>query len=671
MQYRNIGFSVEEDRITLAQLGALTGLGGPFAEVQVAGEDKDTHIGGKMVHTSEAGRFSYVGSQQEGDTLTVTQQSQCVRVDTRFTDYADTDAVRIATTVTNITDEPIVLEEVGAFCLSGIADKAAVDTIALTQFMQSHHMECRPVRHTLREWGLCPCGPIGQQWVGQTNIGSWSTKEALPMGILEGEFGALMWQIECNHSWHWEISDDRGRLYLYLGGPSLPHGGWCKRLAAGESYTTPAVAIACGQDVNAVIAEMTRYRRHIAGTCAADSGLPTIFNEYMHLSWDSPTAENTAAVAPAVAKTGVEYYVIDCGWHNEEPGNEIYPYVGQWRESHARFLEGLRRTTDLIRSLGMKPGLWIEPEIIGVKCADMLAHYDDDCFYQRHGKRLKCMGRHFLDYRNERVRAYMSETVRRMVEDYGAAYIKCDYNEDCGVGTDRDAYTAGEGLELATAAYFDWLAEMMRRYPDVIFEGCASGGMRMDYRTLSTFHLMSTSDQTDYRLYPYIAGNILAAVLPEQAAVWSYPVTANCDGADVSDDRIVMNMINSFLGRMHLASHLERLDARQLALVREGVEYFNSLSAVKKRAVPYFPLGFAAVDDAAVCAGLRDGNKLYLAVWDMRGAGRVHLPIAEQVADAWVAYPSQSAVQVSVTDDGVDIEFPRALTAAFIEIELA
>ncbi len=669
MQFGNLRFAVENDVITLTDIGGLTGLGGTFAEVQVAGENR---IGrGKMVYTSEAERLRYIGTQQEGDTLTVTQESPFVRVDTRFTTYADTNTVRVTTTVTNITAEPIVLEEVGIFCLSGFGEKAAVDALTLTKFMQSHHVECRAVRHTLREWGMCPYGPIGQQRVSESNVGSWSTKEALPMGILEGDFGALMWQIESNHSWHWEVADSRGgRRYLYLGGPSLPYGGWSKRLAAGESYTTPAAALAFGVDVNDVIAEMTRYRRHIAGRGAADAHLPTIFNEYMHLSWDSPTAENTAVIAPVVAKTGVEYYVIDCGWHNEEPGDKIYPYVGQWRESHARFPDGLRRTTDFIRSLGMKPGLWIEPEIIGFQCEDMLAYYDDDCFYQRYGKRVTTARRHFLDYRNERVRAYMTETVRRMVEDYGAAYIKCDYNQDCGVGTDRDAFTAGEGLELATAAYFDWLREMMRRYPDVVFEGCASGGMRMDYQTLSTFHLLSTSDQTDYRLYPYIAGNVLAAVLPEQAAVWSYPVTANCQGPDVTDDRIVMNMVNSLLGRMHLASHLERLDERQMALVREGVEYFNALSPIKQRAVPYFPLGFTAFDDAAVCAGLRDGNRLYLAAWDMKGAERIHLPFDERVVAARVAYPSASEVTVAIVDDGVDITFPRAQTAAFVEVTM-
>ena len=141
------------------------------------------------------------------------------------------------------------------------------------------------------------------------------------------------------------------------------------------------------------------------------------------------------------------------------------------------------------------------------------------------------------------------------MEDYGAEYIKFDYNQDCGVGTDYLALCAGEGLELCAQAFLDWVNEMIERFPQVIFEGCSSGGMRMDYKTLSTFSLISTSDQVDYLKYPYIAGNILSAAIPEQAAVWSYPVgevgarlpedeSIKQTQENVSSERIAVNMIN-------------------------------------------------------------------------------------------------------------------------------
>ena len=674
VQHKNLVFSLENGIVKLHRIGNFSCLNTGFVQVQIAGENKNSHLGVKMARSSESGRLRYVSHAIQEDTVTIVQESPCVRCETIFQTYDDTNAVRVCTKLTNITEAPLVLEEVSALCIEGIGEKNDPENMRFTNFLQSHYVECQPQTRNFRELGLYSGQSESQQRVNGYNVGSWSTKEMLPMGILEDKKNGslLMFQIENNNSWYYEISDVNNKFYLYLGGPNYPFGGWFKTLNPGESYTTPYVALAFGQDLNDVIGNMTLYRRHIVGCSPADKHLPTIFNEYMHLSWDSPTAENTAKYAPVVAKTGVEYYVIDCGWHNEEDGDKIYPFVGHWKESKARFPEGVRKTTDFIRSLGMKPGLWIEPEIIGIQCREMLEYYDDDCFFQRHHKRLAVMNRHFLDYRNPKVRDYMTETIRRMVEEYGAEYIKCDYNQDCGVGTDLNAENPSVGLEEAANAFFDWIKEMIARYPNVVFEGCSSGGMRMDYKTLSAYSLVSTSDQTDYLLYPYIVGNILAAVLPEQAAVWSYPVASDCASSDdVSDNRIVINMINSFLGRMHLASHLDYLNEHQIALIREGVDYYNTLSEIKKTALPYFPLQFTSWGEKLVCAGLKKENKLYLAVWNLTEENNAFIPLGETILDAKIAYPTKMTGKLSVSGEGLSVCFPESPYAVFIEVTVA
>lgn len=666
--FGNIHFDTEDGKLFLCGIGNLSRLHGTVAQVQLCGENKDSHMGAKMVNSSEGRNFQYISHDICGDTLTLCQQSAQVEACTVLKRYDDTNAVRIRTTVKNISDHPVILEEVSAFVLEGLGSVEQTDTLRFTRFFQSHHAECQPRTASFRELGLGGGSTDSQGRIACANIGSWSTKERLPQGIIAHSGGMVMFQIESSSSWYYEISDRAGQYYLYLGGPNLPFGGWSRQLAPGESYDTPWVALAFGEDLNGVLGEMTLYRRHIAGTSKADAALPTIFNEYMHLSWDSPTAENTAKYAPVVAKTGVEYYVIDCGWHNEEDGDKVYPFVGQWKESHARFPEGLRKTTDRIRSLGMKPGLWIEAEIIGYQCQEMLAYYTPDCFLSRHGKPLTVMNRHFLDYRHPKVRRYMSETVRRMVEDYGAAYIKVDYNQDCGVGTDRDAFSTGQGLEDCANAFLDWLRSMREEYPEVIFEGCASGGMRMDYKTLSAYSLVSTSDQVDYLKYPCIAGNILSAVLPEQAAVWSYPVGSDCTcGEQVTDQRIVLNMINSFLGRMHLASHLDWLNEHQLGLIREGVDYYKSLSPIKKKALPWLPWGFTGFGEKQICAGLRYENKKYLAMWNL--GEPASMTVHTKVRSAKIAYPSCPAAELSYTADSLTVAFREEKCAVFLEIE--
>ncbi len=664
----------ENNQCLLVNNGFCTFEPRPFVAVHVAGEHKHSHFGVKAIASSEGPLLKYVSHEQTGNTLVITQKTELVEVKSYFEKYEDTNAIRAWTTVSNISAAPIVLEEVSALIL-GLANKYENDgkNLYFTRFIQSHQVECQPRRASFHDLGLFKGRSEWQKKISFVNIGSWSTKEELPQGIIEcAKCGKqIMFQIESNSGWYYEISDLRADYYAYFSGANINYGGWCKELKTGESYTTVKVAVAFGDSVNAVVGEMTKYRRHIAKNSDADKNLPTIFNEYMHLSWDSPTEENTRVIAPLAKKTGVEYYVIDCGWHNEEPGDQVYPYVGQWKESKARFPHGVKATTDYIRSLGLKPGLWIEPEIIGIKCQEMLDYYDDDCFMQRFGKRLAVMDRHFLDYRHPKVIAYMTETIRRMVEDYGAEYIKFDYNQDCGVGTDYLSFCAAVGLEECANAFLKWVADMVKRFPNVVFEACASGGMRMDYKTLSEFSLVSTSDQTNCFYYPYIAGNILSSVIPEQAAVWSYPVNKLDENFELSDESTILNMVNSFLGRMHLASNLSKLSDAQFNLVKEGVEYFDSFSVDKLNALPVFPTGWAAFGDKVVTAGLRNGNKIRLAVWNLSGEDQeITVPFDGIIKSAKIAYPVAYTIDYQVKDNELKTYFKKGQYARFFEIEI-
>jgi alpha-galactosidase len=194
--------------------------------------------------------------------------------------------------------------------------------------------------------------------------------------------------------------------------------------------------------------------------------------------------------------------------------------------------------------------------------------------------------------------------------------------------------------------------------------------MRLDYKWLSLFSLVSTSDQINYLKYPYLAGNLLSAVLPEQAAVWSYPVTEDCTGEDISDERIYINMINSFLGRMHLASHLELMNEEQLAVIMEGVAYYDTLTEAKKTALPYLPMGFTQFGADKVVAGFKTEQKIYLAVWCIGEAKRIDIPVQEQVKNVEIAYPSKPAATCVKTESGLAVEFTRSDAAVFLEISL-
>ena len=676
-------FEIADNNIYITQVGRFTE---PqrrrFCEVQIAGENKNSHMGVKMLNSSEGPELKYVSHTIDGDKLTVVQKSRLVEVTTVFTSYNDAEAFKAKTFVKNISDAPFVLEEVSAFVLTHIGSIYESDKIDLTRFTQSHHGECQPVTDSFQNFGFYPGCPQYQKKFSFCNVGNWSTKEALPQGIIydkvKGEM--MMFQIECNNSWYYEIGAATEKYYLYMGGPNATNGNWSKELIPGETYETISVSLAFGNSLNAVLGEMTKHRRHFAGRCVADEDLPTIFNEYMHLSWDGPCEENVRKYVPTVAKAGIKYYVIDCGWHDECSDDIIYHFLGKWRESHARFPSGVKATLDYIKSHGMKPGLWIEPESVGWK-SEIIDYYNDDtCFLCRHGKPIVVMNRRIVDFRHPKVIEYLTNSIRYMVEELGAEYIKLDYNQDCASGTDVDALTTGEGLESAARAYLAWVDSIRKLFPHVLFETCSSGGMRMDYETMSHFSIVSTSDQPCYNKYPYIVGNVLAAILPEQAAVWSYPVNSwknDFDGtrewveSHISDEQIIMNMINSFLGRMHLASHLELLSEEKFALVCEGVNYYNSIRGIKKKALPYMPVGFTHFGKPHIASGLLTEDKLYLAVWNLSSDRKVTIPLdGITPKSAKVAFPANNSLEYKLTDCALEIYFTEDCQARMFEIDI-
>ncbi len=676
INFKWLKFVICGDRIDVADENGVVPVGERcnFAEINVAGFNKPSHSGIKLSPSTEGCRLKYVSHKIEGDALYITQKSDVTEVVTEIKAYDGTSALRANTTVKNVSDEEIVLESVSAFCLPMILKSSTENAknSYFTSFAQSHHFECQPIRRSFFDCGFADGKPCSQKRIAFSNVGGWSTKEALPQGIIEtAEGNVFMFQIESNNSWYYEISDADENFYLYLGGATSEHGSWFKKLSPKAVYKSINAVILKASTTNDAVCDMAVY--------VADENLPVIFNAYMHLDWDSPDEARTKTYAKFAAEAGAKYYVIDCGWHNEEPGNEVYPYVGQWKESKARFPHGVRATTDYIRSLGMKAGLWIEPEIIGQKCEEMLGFYDEDCFLRRHGKKIAVMGRYFLDYSNEKVYKYTFETIRRMIEDYGADYVKLDYNQEIGVGANGVTESFGEGLEKQSAAYLKWVDDIEKAFPNVIFETCSSGGMRMDYQTLSHFSLVSTSDQTEYEKYPYIVANFLAAVLPEQGAVWSYPVNAyRFEGKPASyelanklasNETVIMNMVNSFLGRMHLASHIDLLSDEKRALIKEGVEVYDSLTADKKQALPFFPCGFASYGDLNVAAGLKTAEKAYLSVYSLGKAGIFSVNVGKEYEKATCVYPKANELRYSLENGILTVEFSEDYQARFFKLE--
>lgn len=660
----------------------------PYNQVHLAGSNRSGHRGVKATgaYESQVAAFAkYADSRTEnGREIRITSKTDKVEITSVFRFYDGVKTVKCFQTVKNISKSDVTLEEVDSLYLYGFGgEKPTLSELYLYVPTNSWHVEAQWKKNSLQDLYLFNGNDSeSMKRVSVSNTGSWSTKENLPMGILEnasqGSF--MLWQIESNGSWYYEIGADAGKLYLNVGGPNFEDNDWAKRLKPGETFEGVASSFSFGTTLNGVLGEVTKYRRAIRRKNDDNIRMPVIFNSYMHAFWDYPTERGLKPLIDTVATLGCEYFCIDAGWFD---GDNWWATLGDYEESSVRFPSGVKSSIDYIKSKGMKAGLWLEIEDVGVY--SQTARMPADWFFWRNGAIVVNHERLSLDFTQADVRARADRLIDWVV-GLGVEYIKIDYNIDAGVGTDRHTETLGDGLMQHNRAYIDWLKGVFERYPALVIENCASGGCRMDYKMLSLCSVQSTSDQTDYKKYPYIAANALSAVCPEQAAVWSYPLKFHEHiGEKSADDflrrsamaldneTIIMNMVNSLLGRIHLAGRLDKLSEAQLSLIKEGIGYYNGMKRIKRGSVPYLPLGFTSFGADFAASGIRDDKTLYLAVWNLGGKRLRTLSLPEiEVKSVQVGYPAKEGnFSATLQSGALQLAFGADYQARLIAIELA
>lgn len=624
-------------------------------ELQLSGSNQDDHHGCKQTVTSGSRSLKYVSHTYDGNKLEITLADEKVRAVCHYRFFDDCAAVRTYCTVENICSENVGLEYVSSLSLTGLnADDSS-------HLYIPHNSWCREVnwkKYTLSQLGLDEITTFSTKRICCKNTGTWSAKEYLPMGCIEGD-GAVMWQIENNGSWYWEISDISDKLYLRLSGPTEKENSWYKSLAPGEKFESVGSAVSFGNDFNGALENMTLYRRHIAMRRRADADLPIIFNDYMNCLLADPTTEKMLPVIDAAARAGAEYYVMDAGWYADGTWWET---VGEWEPCAKRFPGGMKAVFDYIRSKGMVPGIWLEIEVMGIHCP-LAKSLPDDWFFMRHGRRVIDHGRYQLDFRNENVRSFAAEVADRLIADYGVGYIKMDYNIEAGAGTELDADSLGDGLLTHNRAYLKWLDGICEKHPDLIVENCSSGGMRLDYAMMAHHSLASVSDQEDCVNTSAIAASAATAVLPEQALVWSYPLKGD------SISTVQLNMVNSMLLRMNLSGGIMNLSDEQFSAVSEGVRCYKEIRRHIPEFIVSYPLGVQSLASQWLCTLNRYSGGAYVSVWRRNSEETgVEIPLGFSPENAEVVYPKSDNCKIALCGDKLNVTLSEKNSAVIVKL---
>lgn len=638
------------------------------AELQISGGDTfDIHFA-KHTGTWGSRKLRYVSHTclpyAHGEKLEILLSDGQIELTAHYQLYKDIAAIRSWSVVKNVSDHPVGIEYLSSFCYTGFDDGEGTPNEKLRVYIPHSGWirENNWKEYSLSDLGFVRSSNVSGKRIAISNTGTWSCKEYLPMGAVRNTAteNTILWQIESNGSWNWELADVSNTMYFKLSGPSEQENQWYKELKPNESFESVKACVTVGKDFNTALGEMTKYRRTIAKRDGADFELPVIFNDYMNCLRADPTEEKCMEQIDAAARVGAEYYVMDAGWYAE---GFWWNSVGEWLPLECRFPHGIKYVFDYARSKGLTPGIWLEPESMGVQCP-LAQQWEDECFFMRHGKRVADRGRYFLDFRNERVRRHLNEVVDRVVMEYGVRYIKFDYNVDGGSGTELFSDSFGDGLLMHTRALLNWFDELSERYPDLILESCSSGGLRMDYAMLSHLHLQSTSDQEDCVETAHVASASSIALLPEQAAVWAYPLKTD------PPKRVAWNMVNSLLQRIHLAGETAWLTDESFSLVREAVDLYQEIRKEIPKSLPFYPLGIPQYTDGWHCLAYRYPKCIRLAVWRFDAeTDTLEIPLMG-IGRVRVLYPSLPICELSQTEQGVNVTLKEAFSAVILETSI-
>ena len=441
----------------------------------------------------------------------------------------------------------------------------------------------------------------------------------MPMIIIEDLELEKVWyfQIEGSSNWQFEIGyrgngfNEQGSLYVNANNCDERYLSWTKTLNKGEKFTPYPVAYGCCKGgFEEAVMQLIKYKRTYLRPGVPGDIYPLVFNDYMNCLWAQPTKEKLIPLIDKASEVGCEYFCIDAGWHGVlDPPHSYSTRLGDWEPSPDRFgKEGLQGILDYIKSKNMLPGLWLEIEVCGQD--SKLFQKPDDWFLLRNGNRIGGGARVFFNFANFNVREYFHGIFENLY-NMGVRFIKNDYNDCIGLGVENIGTSAPDGLMQHTMAFYSFIDEIREKYPDLVIENCASGGMRQDAGILSHFHIQSTSDQEIYYKYPSIASGLLAAILPEQAGIWAYPYPILFDEINnpgildtkeyslkmANGEQTIFNMVTGMLGNLYMSGMINKSDENNTKLIKEGVCVYKENRDFIHTSYPLWPEGFLSIND--------------------------------------------------------------------------
>ncbi|MCM1149033.1 MAG: alpha-galactosidase [Butyricicoccus sp.] len=268
-------------------------------------------------------------------------------------------------------------------------------------------------------------------------------------------------------------------------------------LEPGESFTAPEAALVFSDQGFGAMSR--RFHRAIQGSLIHDpcqwQRRPVLINNWEATIFNF-NADKLVQIAESAAALGIELFVMDDGWFGAR--NDDEHGLGDWTVNEEKLPGGLSALVSRIKDLGLKFGIWIEPEMVN-EDSDLYRAHPDWAFKIPDRAPARCRNQLVLDFSRQEVRDHVYGQIKTVLSSADISYVKWDMNRSL-----TDVWSAalpaqrqGEVYHRYVLGIYDMLDRMLRDFPGLFIEGCAGGGGRFDGGMLYYTPQIWCSDNTD------------------------------------------------------------------------------------------------------------------------------------------------------------------------------
>lgn len=268
-------------------------------------------------------------------------------------------------------------------------------------------------------------------------------------------------------------------------------------LAPGEEFYSPEAALAfTDKGLTQLSHKYHRLiREHVVRGKYKAGKRPVLLNNW-EATYFEFTGDQIIEIGRQAAELGVDMLVLDDGWFGVRDTDNSG--LGDWCVNEEKLGGPLSKIADAVNEMGMKFGLWIEPEMVN-EDSDLYREHPDWAFAIPGRRPVRCRNQLVLDFSRKEVVDNIFSQISEVIDSAHVEYIKMDMNRSiCDVFSAVEGYqNYGKIMHEYVLGVYDFLERLVQRYPDLLIEGCSGGGGRFDAGMLYYTPQIWCSDDTD------------------------------------------------------------------------------------------------------------------------------------------------------------------------------